>query len=155
MSFRQSLAAMLILATALCAQASAEKVLRVAYGDDVATFDPDDAIILFGLDVSRVLYEGLVQYKPGTTEIVGWLAQSWSISPDGRTYSFTLRDGVTFHDGRKMTSADVLTYFRRRKSPSLPLSYFLDGVKDMSAPDPHTFVITLMAPQPAFLDRLA
>jgi peptide/nickel transport system substrate-binding protein len=149
------LAALLILIMAVCAPARAETVLRVAYSDDVATFDPDDAIILFGLDVSRVLYEGLVQYKPGTTELVGWLAQSWSISPDGLTYSFTLRDGLTFHDGRPMTSADVLAYFRRRKTPSLPLSYFLDGVADMSAPDPHTFVITLKAPQPAFLDRLA
>jgi len=143
---------------ALTAQASppaGEKVLRVAYSDDVQTFDPDDAIILFGLDVSRVLYEGLVQYRPGTTEIVGWLAQSWSISPDGRTYSFALRDNVLFHDGRKMTAADVLAYFRRRKTPSLPLSYFLDNVEAMSAPDAWTFVITLKSPEPAFLDRLA
>jgi peptide/nickel transport system substrate-binding protein len=155
MRLARVLAVALFLVVAVCATARAETVLRVAYGDDVATFDPDDAIILFGLDVSRVLYEGLVQYKPGTTEIVGWLAQSWAISPDGRTYSFTLHDGVMFHDGRRMTSADVLAYFKRRQNPSLPLSYFLDGVDSMSAPDPHTFVITLKAPQPAFLDRLA
>lgn len=154
MGIKALLAVLLFLAVGAQA-APAEKVLRVAYNDDVATFDPDDAILLSGLDVSRVLYEGLVQYKPGTTEIVGWLAQSWTISPDGRTYSFTLRDGVTFHDGRKMTSADVLAYFQRRKAPTLPLSYFLDGADDMSAPDPRTFVITLKSPQPAFLDRLA
>ena len=146
----------LFLLLALGTQAApAEKVLRVAYGDDVATFDPDDAIILIGLDASRALYEGLVQYKPGTTGIVGWLAESWTISPDGLTYSFTLHDGVTFHDGRSMTSKDVLAYFERRRQPTFPLSYFLDGVDTMSAPDPRTFVITLKAPQPAFLDRLA
>ena len=148
--------AILFLLLALSAQAAAaEKTLRVAYADDVATFDPDDAIILVGLDASRVLYEGLVQYKPGTTEIVGWLAEHWTISPDGLTYSFTLRDGVTFHDGRPMAATDVLAYFERRRHPTLPLSYFLDGVDSMSAPDPRTFVIRLKAPQPAFLDRLA
>lgn len=145
----------LIAATAPAASPEGEKILRVAYNDDVATFDPDDAIILFGLDVSRVLYEGLVQYRPGTTEITGWLADSWTISPDGLTYSFTLHDDVTFHDGRKMTAADVLAYFQRRKVPSFPLSYFLDNVESMAAPDPRTFVITLKSPEPAFLDRLA
>jgi peptide/nickel transport system substrate-binding protein len=153
-----SVVLLLILALSGGAQASpapAEKVLRVAYNEDVATFDPDDVIILFGLDAQRVLYEGLVQYRPGTTEIIGWLAQSWSISPDGRIYTFTLHDGVTFHDGKTLTASDVLAYFRRRQHPSLPLSYFLDDVQDMSAPDPKTFVITLKNPQPAFLDRLA
>jgi len=147
---------MLLVLLALAVRAApAERVLRVAYNEDVATFDPDDAILLFGLDAVRVLYEGLVQYKPGTTEIAGWLAQRWSVSPDGLTYRFILHDGVTFHDGRPMTSADVLVYFKRRQHPTLPLSYFLDGVDSMSAPDPHTFIIKLKTPQPAFLDRLA
>ena len=83
-----------------------------------------------------------MQYKPGTTEIVGWLAESWTISPDGLTYSFTLRDSVTFHDGRPMTAADVLAYFDRRRHPTLPLSYFLDGVDSMSAPDTSAKVTT-------------
>jgi peptide/nickel transport system substrate-binding protein len=156
---RRVAAALLVLVSAIgvaaASPAGAPKVLRVAYNDDVSTFDPDDAFLLFGLDAARVLYEGLVQYRPGSTAIEGWLAKSWTISPDGRTYTFTLRDGVTFHDERPMTAADVLASFRRRQSPNLPLSYSLDGVQDMSAPDRHTFVITLAAPQPAFIDRLA
>jgi peptide/nickel transport system substrate-binding protein len=132
-----------------------EKILRVAYAGDVATFDPDDAILLFGLDAVRVLYEGLVQYKPGTTEIIGWLAKSWTLSEDGRTYDFTLQDNVRFHDGRPMRSADVLAYFERRRLPDLPLAYFLDNVESMAAPDPTHFTIMLKAPEPAFLDRLA
>lgn len=148
-----------VLLTAIGVARSAEiggaRILRVAYTDDVSTFDPDDGIIMFGLDASRVVYEGLVQYRPGSTEIQGWLARNWTISPDGRTYTFTLRDDITFHDRRRMTAADVLASFMRRKSSNLALSYFLDGVQDMSAPDPRTFVITLTAPQPAFLDRLA
>jgi peptide/nickel transport system substrate-binding protein len=54
-----------------------------------------------------------------------------------------------------MTAADVLASFQRRKNPKMALSYFLDGVREMSAPDPRTFVITLAAPQPAFIHRLA
>lgn len=135
--------------------ARAERVLRVAYTDDVATFDPDDAIILYGLDAARVLYEGLVQYRPGSTEIEGWLAESWTVSPDGLTYSFRLRDGIVFHDGRPLTAAAVLAYFERRRNPTFPLSYFLDNVQAMAAPDARTFVITLKQPEPAFLDRLA
>lgn len=152
-------ATLIALVSAIClargTAARGAEVLRVAYSDDVSTFDPDDAIILFGLDASRVLYEGLVQYRPGSTEIEGWLAKSWTVSADGRTYTFSLRDGVTFHDAHKMTAADVLASFRRRQSPNFPLSYFLDGVQDMSAPDKRTFVIRLAAPQPAFIDRLA
>jgi peptide/nickel transport system substrate-binding protein len=144
-----------VIGIARATEGRSERILRVAYTEDVSSFDPDDVIILFGLDASRVLYQGLVQYRPGSTEIEGWLARSWTISPDGRTYTFTLRDGVTFHDQHTMTAADVLASFKRRQSPNMALSYFLDGVQQMSAPDPRTFVITLTAPQPAFIDRLA
>lgn len=137
------------------AEGADPRILRLAYTEDVSTFDPDNGIILFGLDALRVLYEGLVQYRPGSTVVEGWLAKSWTVSADGRTYTFTLRDDITFHDERTMTAADVLASFKRRKSPNFPLSYFLDGVQEMSTPDPRTFVITLAAPQPAFIDRLA
>ena len=146
---------LMVIGIARATEGANARILKVAYTEDVSTFDPDDAIILFGLDASRVLYEGLVQYRPGSTQIEGWLASSWTLSPDRRTYTFTMRDDVMFHDGRRLTAADVLASFKRRKNPKLPLSYFLDGVQDMSAPDPRTFVITLAAPQPAFIDRLA
>lgn len=133
----------------------AETVLHVAYQEDITTFDPDNAFALYGLDALRATYQGLVQYKPGSTELIGWLAESWSVSDDGLTYRFRLHDGVRFHDGRAMTASDVLAYFRRRRSPDLALSYFLNGVADMSAPDAGTFVIRLAAPDPSFLDRLA
>jgi peptide/nickel transport system substrate-binding protein len=144
-----------VIGIARATERGSARILRVAYTEDVSSFDPDHVIILFGLDASRVLYQGLVQYRPGSTEIEGWLARSWTVSPNGRTYTFTLRDGVTFHDGHIMTAADVLASFIRRKSPNMAVSYFLDGVQDMSAPDPRTFVITLAAAQPAFIDRLA
>jgi peptide/nickel transport system substrate-binding protein len=127
----------------------------VAYADDVVSLDPDNAFPLFGLDALRVIYQGLVQYAPGSTELTGWLAKSWTVSADRRTYVFHLQDGVRFHDGRSMTSTDVLAYFRRRATPTLALSYFLDNVATMSAPEPLTFVIRLKTPEPEFLHRLA
>ncbi len=137
------------------AAASPPRVLRVAYADDVVSLDPDNAFPLFGLDALRVIYQGLVQYAPNSTELTGWLAKSWTVSADRRTYVFRLRDGVRFHDGRPMTAADVLAYFRRRATPTLALSYFLDNVAEMSAPDRLTFVIRLKTPEPEFLHRLA
>ncbi len=134
---------------------AADKVLRVAYADDIPNFDPDNAIPLYGLDALHAVYQGLVQYKPGTVEIEGVLADSWTLSPDRRTYRFQLHPGVSFHDGNPMTARAVLAYFERRRNPQLALAYFLDGVEAMSAPDDGTFEIRLAAPQPAFLDRLA
>ena len=149
-----SLAILLGLAAAASATPPA-RTLRVAYADDVVSLDPDNAFLLFGLDAMRVMYQGLTQYAPGTTTLTGWLAKSWTVSPDRRTYTFRLQDGVRFHDGRPMTSADVLVAFRRRATPTLALSYFLDNVETMSAPDRLTFVIRLKTPEPEFLDRLA
>ena len=137
------------------APAPPQRVLKVAYADDVVSFDPDNAFLLYGLEALRVMYQGLVQYEPGTTRVTGWLAQSWSVSPDARTYTFRLHDGARFHDGSPVTAAAVMAYFQRRATPTLALSYFLDNVASMSAPDRLTFVIRLRSPQSTFLDRLA
>ncbi len=60
--------------------------------------------------VSNQVIEGLVATKPGTTgEIVPALAKSWTVSPDGLTYTFTLQDGVKFHDGTDF-NADAVCY---------------------------------------------
>lgn len=137
------------------AAAANQPVLRVAYQDDMPTFDPDNGFPVAGLDALRAVYEGLVQYEPGTTNLAPWLAQSWTVSADQLTYSFELRPGVTFHDGSALTSKEVKASFERRKDGSLMLSYFLANVKAMEAPDADTFVITLNEPQPSFLDTLA
>ncbi|MCB1487411.1 MAG: ABC transporter substrate-binding protein [Bauldia sp.] len=132
-----------------------ENILRVPYLSDIGSFDPDNAFEVGGLGSVNAVYEGLVEYVPGSTEIVGLLADSWEVSPDEMTYTFDLADGVTFHDGKPMTADEVLASFKRRKDNDLVLSYFLWNVVDMSAPDPDTFVIKLGMPQPSFLDTLA
>jgi len=151
-----------VLAVAGCGSGSANssgnltKVLRIAYQADMNTFDPDNGFEVAGLGAIRAAYEGLVQYEPGTTTLTGLLAKSWTISPDGITYTFTLQSGVRFHDGTPMTSQSVKDSFMRRiNDQTLATSYFLANVKSIATPDPQTLMLTLSQPQPSLLDGLA
>ncbi|MEP6639966.1 MAG: ABC transporter substrate-binding protein [Chloroflexota bacterium] len=116
--------------------------------------------------VLQQVMEGLVTLEPGSgSKIVGQLAESWTISPDGLTYTFKLRTGVKFHDGTDFNAAAVKTNFDRwLKIPKtyvdLGYTYYIDtvigrgataNVVEVTAPDPTTFVLKLRAPNSAFL----
>ncbi|AZO69978.1 ABC transporter substrate-binding protein [Mesorhizobium sp. M1D.F.Ca.ET.043.01.1.1] len=137
------------------APAFAQEVLRIPYVTDIGTFDPDNGFETGAMSAINNVYEGLVEYQPGSTRIVGRLAKSWEISDDGLTYTFHLVDGVKFHDGTPFNAAAVITSFERRRDRGLSLSYFLANVKDMKAPDDSTVVLTLAHPQPSLLDALS
>ena len=129
--------------------------LRTAYQADIDTFDPDNGFEVAGLGAINAVYEGLVEYEVGSTELTGLLAESWEVSDDGLTYTFDLADDVVFHDGTPMTSAEVKAALERRRDGELALSYFLFNVASIEAPDDATVVLTLDAPQPSLLDNLA
>ena len=150
---RSAIAATLLSLTAL--PAAAQEVLRVPMTYDIGSFDPDDAFEVLGLGAINAVYEGLVEYAPGSTEIRGLLADGWEASKDGLTYTFDLVDGATFHDGTPLDAEAVIRSFERRRDGDVILDYFLANVAEMSAPDPDTVVLTLVAPQPSFLDTLA
>ncbi|MGX5830148.1 ABC transporter substrate-binding protein [Mesorhizobium sp. 43Arga] len=133
----------------------AEGVLRIPYVADIGTFDPDNGFETGAMSAIDNVYEGLVEYEPGSIKIVGLLAKSWEISDDGLTYTFHLVDGVKFHDGTTFNAAAVIKSFERRRDRGLILSYSLANVKDMRAPDDSTVVLTLAHPQPSLLDSLA
>ena len=156
---RSPLAALLLgsaFAAGLALPANADdKIFRMPYFADIGSFDPDNAFEVGGLGAVNGIYEGLVEYKPGSTEIVGLLADSWDVSDDQLTYTFHLADGVTFHDGTPMDAAAVKTSLERRKDGDLTLSYFLWNVTAIDTPDDKTVVLTLGQPQPSFLDALA
>jgi peptide/nickel transport system substrate-binding protein len=63
--------------------------------------------------ITRGMYQSLVAYEYGGTEIEGILAEAWEVSDDGKTWTFTLRDGVTFSDGSPVTAEDVVYSFDR------------------------------------------
>ena len=119
--------------------------------------DPDVYYAGEGLLLTRNLYEGLVKYQSGTASrvIVPSLATSWTVSNNGATYTFQLRQGVLFHDGTPFTSAAVAPSFARRTAVNGGPAYMVAGVTSVQTPSPYTVVINLNAPNTAFLDYLA
>lgn len=119
--------------------------------------DPDIYYANNGLAIVLNTYEGLVQYANDTdsVEIAPRLATTWDVSSDNTTYTFHLRKGVTFHDGTPFTSAAVQVAFDRRIAVKGGAAYMVQGVKSVQTPDDLTAVVTLDAPNSAFLDYLA
>lgn len=119
--------------------------------------DPDVNYDGPGLNIIQNTYEGLVKYEDGTgtAKIVPSLASAWKVSKDGLTYTFTLREGVTFHDGTPLTSQAVADAVARRAQVDGGPAYMTADVTKVATPDDHTAVLTLSAPNSAFLDYLA
>ena len=117
------------------------------------------------------MFNGLMDYKPGTTELVPDLAESFTVNSDGTMYTFKLRQGVKFHNGRVMTSADVKYSYEHALNPKTQCpgaSYFsaIKGADEMIAgkakdlaglttPDANTVVFTLNHPDATFLHLMA
>ncbi|MCC5989298.1 MAG: ABC transporter substrate-binding protein [Pararhodobacter sp.] len=102
------------------------------------------------------IYEGLTRFGPDGSVNPG-LAHDWEISDDGLTYTFHLREGVTFHDGTPFSADDVVfTLERARGEDSTNAQPQLFAAIDtVSALDPHTVEVTLSQPQGAFLFNMA
>ncbi|MHB8466251.1 MAG: ABC transporter substrate-binding protein [Acidimicrobiales bacterium] len=136
---------------------TAPAVVNLGFVADMQVPDPDVFYEIEGNAVTTSVYEGLVRYTPTPNQIEPALAESYTVSPDGATYTFKLRSGVTFHDGTTMTSKDVKVSFARRTAlgaVSAP-GYMLADVTGYDTPDPLTFVVHLKGPVSPFLDYLA
>ena len=81
-----------------------------------AQIDPASAIAGAVPLVARQVFETLVTYASNSTDVQPSLATRWNVSRDGLTWSFTLRDGVRFHDGTPMTATGVAASFTRQLS---------------------------------------
>jgi oligopeptide transport system substrate-binding protein len=92
--------------------------LRYALLSEPTTFDP--AVVEDGttIDLLQNIYEGLVEWTPAN-KLAPAIATSWTISPNGKTYTFKIRPGVKFHSGSTVTAADVAYSITRCLSPSL------------------------------------
>ena len=119
--------------------------------------DPDTNYDGPGLNIIESTYEGLVAYQDGadTAEIVPELATDWTLSDDGLTYTFTLREGVTFHDGTEFNADAVVASFERRTAVDGGPAYMVGDVTAVTPVDDYTVDVTLAAPNSAFVDYLA
>jgi peptide/nickel transport system substrate-binding protein len=162
-----TLAIIPLLALAACSSGASASKVNAAPTDGVLTIgllgdigqppDPDVYYANNGLAIVLNTYEGLVQYKNDLdkVQIAPRLATSWTVSPDNTVYTFTLRSGVTFHDGTPFTSAAVKASFDRRTAVNGGAAYMTAGIASVGTPDDLTAVVTLKAPNAAFLDYLA
>lgn len=120
-----------------------------AGNDPAVIYDNSSRIIV-------AMYEDLVTLKPGTTEIAPQLATEWKVSPDGKDYTFTLRQGVKFHDGTDLTSEAVKLSLERMAAINKgPAWMFAGEWSSIETPDPQTVVFHLNKSDPAFLAKLA
>jgi peptide/nickel transport system substrate-binding protein len=132
------------------------RVLRTAFFADSQETDPDVFYSGEGLQITTSAYEGLVQYAYGSSvKIEPQLATSWTVSPDGLTYTFKLRKGVVFSDGTPLDSTAVKKAFERRTKVNAGPAYMLSTVKTYETPDRLTFVVHLSSVTAPFLDYLA
>ena len=158
------LTAVLLLALAGSAWAQGG-ALRVGLPTVSSTLDPATALDGPVSVIARQMFDTLVQYREVGSDIEPGLATQWSVSRDGLTWTFRLRDGVRFHDGTVLTAQHVVESLDRVIQPSAPnapspnaASRLVRGtpgvVKEVRAADPRTVQISLTlpyAPLPAVL----
>lgn len=106
--------------------------------------------------VWNAFWEYLVQPSNDGSSIVPMLASSWTVSSDGKTYTFTLRPGVKFSNGMPLTTADVIYSLRNAITQSgSQIGFLSKKVSSITAPNASTIVIKLRAPWAYMLDDLS
>ncbi|RVT86764.1 ABC transporter substrate-binding protein [Rhodobacteraceae bacterium CCMM004] len=138
-------------------------VLIVGQIAEPKALDPAAVTAVNDFRILLNVYDGLVRYKDGTLEVEPALATDWEINEDGTEYTFTLREGVTFHDGSAFDAEAVKFNFDRmldedhpyHDTGPFPLAFFFSAVETVEVVDPRTVKFTLNAPYAPFLSNLA
>jgi ABC-type transport system substrate-binding protein len=129
--------------------------LIMAASADAETLDPHATTALRASRYLAMMHDNLLNrdfdgsFKPA-------LAESYTVSPDGLTYTFKLRTGVKFHSGKAFSSADVkYTFDRWLKNEKSPTRYTIQPITSVETPDPQTVVLKLDKPYNILLDQVA
>ncbi|EPX87100.1 ABC transporter substrate-binding protein [Salipiger mucosus] len=163
---RAVLAAGTALAMSFGMPAAAQTPPNVLFVGQIAEPKALDPAAVTAVNDFRILmnvYDGLVRYKDGTLEVEPALATGWEISEDGTEYTFTLREGVSFHDGTPFNAEAVVFNFERMLNEDhpfhdtgpFPLAFFFSSVDTVEAVDELTVKFTLSEPYAPFLSNLA
>lgn len=143
----------------------------VTYKDDITTLDPAIGYDWVNWSMIKSLYSRLMDYEPGTPNLVPSLAESFTVAPDGLSYTFKLRKGVKFSNGREVVASDVKYSIERAVDPKTqgPGAGFFGAIKGfedvtggkattlsgIETPDASTVIFTLSRPDATFLHVLA
>jgi peptide/nickel transport system substrate-binding protein len=138
------------------AQPSYGGVLRAGMQTDPVDLDPHTTGATATRNMLENVYDTLVMFD-SSGQIVPSLAESWTASEDGLVWTFTLREGVTFHNGESLEASDVAFSINRIKDPEIasPRQDNFAQVQSIEATGPNTVVITLSEPFSPLLSFLA
>jgi peptide/nickel transport system substrate-binding protein len=118
-----------LLMPAARAETPANSLVMANQIDDMITLDPAEVFEFTAAEWAANVYDRLIIYPPDDVEdIQGHIAESWEIADDGRTYTFRLRDGITFHSGNPLRAEDAAWSLQRvvklNKTPAFILTQF-------------------------------
>ncbi|MBE1461202.1 ABC transporter substrate-binding protein [Kibdelosporangium phytohabitans] len=136
------------------AQAQGEKVLRAGVTQELDSLNPFITITRVGTDLTRLTYEYLTTYDPKDYKPVPGLAEKWETSADKLTWTFTIRSGVKWSDGRPVTAGDAAFTFSTmmsNKDAATANGNFVQGWDSVTAPDDRTLVIRTKQPRSTML----
>ncbi|MBI2908995.1 MAG: hypothetical protein HYX92_15235 [Chloroflexi bacterium] len=137
-------------------------ILTIGIGGDPPSLDIHREETAYIYALTNPTYSGLARYDPRAwpeTKVVGDLATTWELSPDGKVYTFRLAKAVKFHDGTPLTAEDVKFSLDRIRDPSLGLTKSprrtqLAAVTSIATPDDSTVKITLSYPQASLMTMM-
>lgn len=142
-------------ATAQSAAAASRFVF--ANESDYDTMDPHAAFDVGRVAVRLNIYDGLMRWKKNPAKLEPWLAESYTISPDGLSYTFKLLKGAKFHDGSEIKASDVVYSMERILSVgkgAAALFKTMIGPSNSKAIDDYTVQFTLLKPSAIFLSTV-
>jgi ABC-type oligopeptide transport system substrate-binding subunit len=158
------------------AEPAAEQVLTIGWGAEPPSLDPGKATDTTSSNVLLALMDPLVKLNPDTLEAEPALAESWEVSDDGTTVTYTLRDDATWTNGDPVTAQDFVYSWKRTLDPELAADYAYqlygvvgaaeyngcesdcDALADevgVTAVDDYTLQVELTSPQPWFIQQSA
>ena len=131
-----------------------DATIVVAIEGDIDNFDPHtQPLVMFDYTISNTVLESLVRLDPVTLQVAPRLAESVDVNDAATEFTFTLPEGVVFHDGTPLDSEAVVASLERAADNLLAPTFA--NVSSYQTPDDLTVVITLSQPNAAFLDRLS
>ena len=147
--------AVLVSSLAACSGSASSGSTPAKAASEVFTYDTNTAVMVDGWDPATEysdgilamseMYETLTHYNPATKTVEPELATSWTSADGGKTWTFHLRHGVTFHTGRPMTAQAAKAAILRTIKLNGGAAYVWAAVKTIDTPDPDTLVFHLTA----------